>query len=61
MPKNMKKKIEALKKAYRYASKLTGYLFYIPILSGDDWIIFRYANDEEKIISLSGFEKEMKN
>ena len=54
-------KIEALKKAYRYASKLTGYLFYIPILSGDDWIIFRYANGEEKIISLRGFEKEMKN
>lgn len=36
-----KEKIEKLKKAYIYASKMTGYIFYLPIQNGNDWQIWR--------------------
>lgn len=39
-----KEKIEKLKKAYIYASKMTGYIFYISIQIEDDWQIWKYEN-----------------
>ncbi|HJE66837.1 MAG TPA: DEAD/DEAH box helicase family protein [Campylobacter avium] len=45
-----KEKIEKLKKAYTFASKKTGYIFYLPVKNGDDWSIWRCENgkvDEE--------------
>lgn len=39
-----KEKIEKIKKAYIYASKMTGYIFYLPIQNGDDWQIWKCEN-----------------
>lgn len=39
-----KEKIEKIKKAYVYASKMTGYIFYLPIQNGDDWQIWKCEN-----------------
>lgn len=53
-------KVNALKDAYKYASKLTGYYFYIPIQKEDKWIIYQYTSGEEKMLSKSAFLKFMK-
>ena len=42
--KRYKEKIEKLGKAYRYASKKTGYVFYIPVKKDNDWTIWRYED-----------------
>ncbi len=39
-----KEKIEKIKKAYIYASKMTGYIFYLPIQNGYDWQIRKCEN-----------------
>lgn len=39
-----KEKIEKIKKAYIYASKMTDYIFYLPIQNGDDWQIWKCEN-----------------
>ncbi|PAF46195.1 hypothetical protein BKH46_08645 [Helicobacter sp. 12S02634-8] len=39
-----KEKIEKLKKAYMYASKKTGYVFYIPVKKDNDWQIWHCEN-----------------
>ncbi len=39
-----KEKIEKIKKAYVYASKMTGYIFYLPIQNGDNWQIWKCEN-----------------
>ncbi len=39
-----KEKIEKIKKAYIYASKMTGYIFYLPIQNGYDWQIWKCEN-----------------
>ncbi len=39
-----KEKIRKLKEAYIFASKKTGYIFYIPIKVNDDWYIWRSEN-----------------
>ncbi|WP_104687480.1 DEAD/DEAH box helicase [Helicobacter acinonychis] len=43
-----KDKVEKLKKAYLFASKKTGYVFYIPIKSSNDWQIWSCENGVEK-------------
>jgi type III restriction enzyme len=48
-------KIVELKKCYRQASKLTGHLFYLPIIRDDVWSIIRYENGNERILSLDEF------
>lgn len=54
-------KISKLKKAYRYASKKTGYVFYIPIQKDDDWQIWCYENGEELKMNRCQFEKYLQN
>ena len=39
-----KEKIEKINKAYVYASKMTGYIFYLPIQNGDNWQIWKCEN-----------------
>ena len=39
-----KEKIKKLKEAYIYASKKTGYVFYLPVKIGDDWKIWKCEN-----------------
>ena len=53
-------KIVALKKAYQYASKLTGYIFYIPIKKGSEWSIFQYNEGIESLLSKQEFIKFVK-
>lgn len=48
-------KIEALKKCYKQASILTGYLFYLPVLENDVWKIYQYNNGIEDILTLDQF------
>lgn len=50
-----KTKVEALKKAYKQASKLTNQIFYLPILKEDCWRIFRYMGGDERILSKEEF------
>ena len=50
-------KVNALKKAYRYASKITGYLFYIPIKNEDTWTIYQYRDGVEYMMSKQEFVK----
>ena len=53
-------KINELKKCYKQASLLTGYYFYLPIKTGNDWQIFRYFNGIEDKLSLREFKKFFK-
>ncbi len=41
-------KIEMLKKGYKASSKLVPYSFYIPLLEGECWHIFKYKDGYEK-------------
>lgn len=50
-----KTKLEELKKAYRQASKLTGHIFYLPILRDDKWRIFQYMGGNEKTLTKDEF------
>ena len=53
-------KVNALKEAYKHASKLTGYYFYIPIQVEDVWTIYQYASGEENMLSKNEFLKFIK-
>ena len=44
-----------LKKCYKQASKITGQLFYLPILREDVWQITAFKNGEERTLSLDQF------
>ena len=52
-------KIRELKKCYKTASKLTGYLFYLPLLVKNDWVIFRYKNGNEDNFSFQQFKEHL--
>lgn len=54
-------KIKALKECYKYASRLTGYYFYIPIKKGNDWTIFVMHSGEEYTLSKRRFIDLIKN
>ena len=54
-------KIKALQEAYKFASRLTGYYFYIPIKKNNDWVIYQYSNGNEEILSKQSFIKFMKS
>lgn len=54
-------KIAELKKCYKTASKLTGYIFYLPLLTGKDWAIHRYKNGNEKSLSFQQFKEHIIN
>ena len=53
-------KIEELKKCYLQASKLTGYLFYLPVMKNDEWYITMLCNGQEHNISLTQFREYIK-
>ena len=48
-------KVAELKKCYKQASKITGQLFYLPILREDVWQITAFKNGEERTLSLDQF------
>ena len=50
-----KVKLEELKKCYKQASKITGYIFYLPVLRDDVWHITQLINGEEKNITKEQF------
>lgn len=52
-----KKKVEELKRCYKQASLLTGYIFYLPIMKGDEWQITRLFNGLEQNLTQSQFEE----
>ena len=54
-------KIKALQDAYKFASSLTGYYFYIPIKKNNDWVIYQYSNGNEEILSKQSFIRFMKS
>jgi type III restriction enzyme len=54
-PEEYLKKIEALKKMFLHASKITKQAFYLPIKSENDWIINKYDNGFHTILNLQMF------
>lgn len=48
-------KLEELKKCYKQASKITGYIFYLPVLRDDVWHITQLIYGEEKNITKEQF------
>lgn len=49
-----RQKLEALKKCYAWAARKTGYHFWIPIKSNDDWIVYHFdekTSEEGEIIT----------
>jgi type III restriction enzyme len=44
-------KVNQLEKCYKFASKKTNQVFYLPILDGENWKITKYKNGEEKEIT----------
>jgi type III restriction enzyme len=50
-----KAKLEELKKAYKQASKITGQIFYLPILRDESWRIFQYVAGSEKTLTKDEF------
>ncbi len=51
-----KLKIEELKKCYKKASLLTGYIFYLPVLKDDEWHITRLMNGDETTLTEDQFK-----
>lgn len=52
-------KIKELKKSYKFASKLTKQIFYLPIIKQDKWTIIRYKNGEESQLKINEFKSEL--
>lgn len=50
-----KEKVRTLKECYRHCSRLTGQLFYLPVLRGDEWQITRLADGEEALLTKEAF------
>lgn len=50
-----KAKIEELKKCYKQASKITGQIFYLPIIKNDLWQITRYMDGEQTTLTKEEF------
>ena len=44
-------KVNQLKKCYQFASKKTGQVFYLQILDGENWKIFKYKECEQQKIT----------
>ena len=56
-----KQKVEELKKSYKQASLLTGYIFYLPVLKEDTRFITQLLNGEEKNLTKQQFVNFVKN
>lgn len=55
-----KEKINALRECYKHASRLTGYLFYIPIKENDSWFVYKYDKGIEDKLSYQSFVNSLK-
>lgn len=55
-----KVKVEELKRCYKQASILTGYMFYLPVYKGDEWHITQLAHGNEKNMTLDQFKRFMR-
>ena len=55
-----KNKIADLKEAYKYASKITNQVFYLPILKLSTWTLLRYKNGIEDTIDITIFKESLK-
>lgn len=55
-----KNKILQLKKCYKQASALTNQIFYLPIMSGNDWNIIQLKKGQEKILRKVQFIEDIK-
>ena len=53
-------KLLELGKAYKQASLLTKHIFYLPVLKEDKWVIRRYMNGKEDMISEKTFEESLR-
>lgn len=53
-------KIEELKKCYKQASILTGYIFYLPVMKGDEWHITRLQDGQEDTLTEDQFKTFVK-
>ena len=51
-----KEKIEELEKCYAKASKLTKYIFYLPIQKNEEWHIIRYINGNKDVLTKEQFK-----
>ena len=51
-----KLKLEELKKCYKQASLLTGYIFYLPVLKNDEWHITRLWKGQEDTLTEDQFK-----
>ncbi len=55
-----KDKIEALKNCYKFASGITGYDFWIPIKTNNDWDIFHFCRCKEEQFTFEQFKDYLK-
>lgn len=55
-----KQKIIELKKSYQQASKLTKHIFYMPLLKDNTWLITRYKDGEEQMLTQNEFIESLK-
>ncbi len=56
-----KLKVEELKKCYKQASLLTGYIFYLPVLKDDTWFITQLSNGKERQMTKEQFIEFIRN
>lgn len=56
-----KEKILNIAESYLYASQLTKNVFYIPVLVNKKWVILRYENGEEKIVTVDELRRTLEN
>lgn len=60
-PEQYEDKVRQLKDCYRACSKkLSGYIFYLPVLKDDVWQITRFCGGDESTISRAEFEESLK-
>lgn len=56
-----KMKVEELKRCYKQASKLTGYIFYLPVLKDEIWFITQLIDGNENRMTKEQFTNFVKN
>lgn len=56
-----KKKIEALKEMFLVASSVTNQIFYLPIKTNDDWVIYQLLDGVEKVLTKNSFIEYLEN
>ncbi len=54
-----KEKVRVLKECYLHCSRLTGQLFYLPVLRGDEWQITRFREGREDLLTQEQFRMEL--